>query len=262
MDYKWNKVKIFKLPGIKDLIDITTLSLWDNEGIITEIELVYALILTFHPTVIRDINIIIDKINLKEFIPYPTIRNRKNLVKIITELPISKTIIIENEVNNLLEKYQLTNNWLFPLKIKILTNILPIPGHQEFRLICETDNPKTINYPVYIAIQSKLDSKTRLIDWIDKNFNKVIYPVTSQLTEIKFTKTSASRLAIGLIFGVITPKHNKSNWYRWKYAEKFLNKINNIDDAFFIGKNEKLDTNVIQKLVVESQRILRQFHSF
>lgn len=262
MDYKWNKVKIFKLPSIKDLIDLTTLSLSDGLYPISETEVVYALILSFHPTVIKDINSVIDKINLKKFIPYPVVRNKKNLIKIITKLPFSKTIVIENEVKSLLKKYKLTDNWLFPLKIKILTDILPVPGHQEFKFVNNTNNSKTTDDQVYISIQSKLDSKTRLMDWIDKNFNNIIYPTTSKLTEVRFTKTSASRLALGLVFGVITPKNDKSKRYKWKYAQEFLNKINKKDDAFLIGENEKLDNNVIRNFVIESQRILRQFHSF
>jgi len=264
MKHKWDQVKIFILPVIRDNLDLTTLSEADRGNPLTENEVVYALILTFHPEVLKDIQIVIDKIELKKFIQYPKIRNIDNLIKIATGLSLNtleKRIILQQEVEKLLKKYQLTDNWSLPLKIKILTNVLPVPSHQEFEFVNTGINTSMLNimdYPAHITIKSKLDSKTRLINWIDKNFNKVIYPVTSKLTEVKFTKTSVSALALGLVFWRINSNKNK-----WEKAEDFISEIEDKDESFFDINGEKTpDRTELMRLVDNSVKILRKFYFF
>lgn len=256
---KWNKAKIFKLPYIKDYLDYKGLWLLDMKTFYSEYELVLALLIIFHPTVIHDVQNIINKIKLKEFVPYPKIGNFVNLFKILEKIPAGKFTILESECKQMIKKYKLQINWLFPLMIMVLTGVLPIPYHEEsFDFFNKITDIKINDELPCILIKRKPTSANELKNWIDENWEKVIKPVTDKLSTEgnKFSNTNAAKLALGLVFNKIGGKK-----IGWNKVDDFITKIEEIDENFF-GENGECtpDITELTKLAYESRIKLNEFY--
>ena len=83
------------------------------------------LLLTHHPVFVKFIGEYRDKNKIKS--KYPLKPNYQKLLQLFYDLEFKEQNIIEEQAKFLVSKFRLTKNWLHPIKIKILTDVFPIP---------------------------------------------------------------------------------------------------------------------------------------
>ena len=254
---KWKKAKIFKLPYIKDHLSFKILVSEYYKKPFIEHDIVLALLIIFHPVVTHDIQLIITKIGLKEFIIYPKLGNIETLKFIHGNTPLGKFTLLENECELLLSKFKLQKNWLIPLMVYVLTDILPIPSYEDpFEFILNsTPNDKKYNHP-RIVFNRQPTSLNEFKNWIDENWENDIKQHLNNLPTMKYSDTNISNLALGLVFGLIGGKKAGRN-----KVMDFLTKIEEIDENFFGDDGDSTpDQTKLTKLAFESKKKLQEFY--
>ena len=240
---------IYLLLGNKNLFDITTLAFDKGKYISTKELVVYSLILTYHPAIAGEF-----KQHQKSFIrlSYPQTPDMEILWRIDQKLSEEDKSKLKTIVNNFIQKYRLSLIWETPIKVKLLTDVLPIPynfSRIEFSYpthILESagvittqttsemasDIVRTIRRTQYpcIVITESVRPKN-ICEFVKKNWSE-ISTVVNHLPKRQFKKVDVERFALG----VWTFIKKEKEGLNWTQIEEEITAFDNKDENFF-GNN-------------------------
>lgn len=229
------------------LFDFQSFAIHEGEFSSSKEIFAYGLVLTYHPKIRENVNKVRKKLNIS-LLTYPKTRNMEALVDFLHELPESLSPKLQEEVNTLIKQYKLISVWELPLKIKILTNVLPFPyepSRLQFsypvKLLDEYPNSLRLAMDILDAgrraaqpciVITEYVKPDNIFKYIKHNW-KTIEPVLASLPKRHFRGVDINTFALGVWIFIRRELEKQS----WDEIDKAIDEITNQDEEFWGGKD-------------------------
>lgn len=267
------KNKLLLYLFAQEHFDITTLAFYEGKFTSSKEFFAYALIITHHPKIVKDITSMQAQLPR---VPYPEKPDMKSLVDLEFKLSDDERKKLDDDVNHLLKKYALAPVWSLPMKVKLLTNKLPVPYNESpidfsypIRLLEDVGDEakissldraidivrtgERIRYPCIVIAESV--NRKNFRDFIEKKWPE-IHSVIKHLPKRKFRDIDLDRFALGV--WVFTKKEVKN--MKWKDIDNEITKVEDKDENFFGGGELTPSRTDLQKVLDDAKGYFRQIY--
>lgn len=267
-----NQVLLSFLNDTK-LFDIQSLAFFEGKFVWSKSTIAYSLILTFHPKIKEDFQKIQN--SFKPFSPYPEPRTMDSVIEILHQWSSEEDRKkLNDEVALRIKKYNLGEVWEIPLKMKVITGVLPVPydspkisfsfpsqfkgglvgAANRFLGYDIIETRRRIKYPCIVITE---DIKpNQLNKFITKNWKNNIKPVLSKLPKRKFIDVDIDRLALGVWIFIRKDLSGKT----WDDIDNEITKITEREQDFFGDVNSTPSRTDLQKILDDTKNYFRQIY--